>query len=360
VLRSRCFCFLRLLPVAVLTLLSLAPRPAAAQIRVSPSTSISTLAPAGTACTGAQQSFPVPDFGQTEHTATLSFNTPPVASQMYFYATEAGVSPTISDVAMNPSTTNVVNAAGYYPQLFVSVTCTAGSTFTLFYSGASSTPFVVNGNILFSQVDKTIFLNAASGAGRLSPQIIPPYGSSGGYLSFIYNGVAPAAGGTVLVKCVDSSGNEVPSFTYGLQAVGTVQTFPIPALPCGGIVVQFVSGGASAATIVVDYIFNPPGSPLAATTAAWNNANITGATTTSVKGTSGILQSVVVNTSAAGTVKLYDIGAAGCAGTPASGLFATITLLAASQPLTLTYNALTYNGICVVTSAAPNLTVTYQ
>jgi hypothetical protein len=362
VLRSQRFCFLLLLPVAVLTLLSLTPQPAAAQAtRVTPQTSVATLAPlSGTPCTGAQQSFPVPDFGQTEHTATLTYTSTPVTSSLYFYALEAGVFPIVSDVAMNPQTIDIVNAAGYYPQLFVSVTCSVGASFTLFYSGSSATPFVVNGNILSSQVDKTLFFDAPSGVNQLSPLLIPPYGSSGGYLSFIFNGAAPHAGGTILVECEDNSGNEVPSFTYGLQAVGTVQTFPVPAIPCAYVRVQYVSGGASAAPIIVDYLFNPPGFPLAATAAAWSNANITGATTTSVKGTGGILQSVVVNTSAAGTVKLYDIGAAGCAGAPASGLFATITLLAASQPLTLTYNALTYNGICVVTSAAPDITVTYQ
>ena len=364
VLRSQRFCFLRLLPVAVLALLSLAPQPVAAQTRVTPQTSVATLAPTGTACTASPQLFPVPDFGQTEHTAIIAFTVVAPEVSVSFVANGPGVTQfTISDTLVGlpgPNNDGIINASGYYPQLFVSVTCSPMTgRFSLFYAGTSATPFVVAGQTLSGQTDKIFYVTQPAGT-SINPAngITPPYGTSGGNVVFDYTGAGPAAS-AVFVRCFNSSG--ITIFTYGLAVTsGLVQTFPIPALPCAAIELGYTAGGASASTFNADYSFAPPGYPSAATTAAWHNANITSATTTSVKGTGGILKKVIVNTSAAGTVKLYDIGAAGCAGAPASGLFATITLLAASQPVPLRYDAIMYNGICVVTSGTPDITVTYQ
>lgn len=87
---------------------------------------------------------------------------------------------------------------------------------------------------------------------------------------------------------------------------------------------------------------------------------INSASSTSVKGGGGILHKIVVNTPAAGTIGVYDVAGGSCSGTPGSGKLALVTLTASSQPLTLTYDLKTSNGICVVTSAATDLTVVFE
>jgi hypothetical protein len=87
---------------------------------------------------------------------------------------------------------------------------------------------------------------------------------------------------------------------------------------------------------------------------------ISTATTTPVKAQAGFLLSVTINGGTAGVVTLYDIGSTGCTGTPGSGKFATIETIGATSPVTLTYNLRTLNGLCVVTAAATDLTVTFN
>jgi hypothetical protein len=89
-------------------------------------------------------------------------------------------------------------------------------------------------------------------------------------------------------------------------------------------------------------------------------AYIATATTTIVRGNGGFLDTVTINGGTAGVVTLFDIGSAGCTGTPASGKFATIETISATNPVTLFYNLQTKNGICVLTAAATDITVTYN
>jgi len=87
---------------------------------------------------------------------------------------------------------------------------------------------------------------------------------------------------------------------------------------------------------------------------------INSATTTIVRGNAGFLNTVTINGGVAGVVTLYDIGSAGCTGTPASGKFATIETIGATNPVSLLYNLQTKNGICVVTAVATDVTVAYD
>jgi hypothetical protein len=82
------------------------------------------------------------------------------------------------------------------------------------------------------------------------------------------------------------------------------------------------------------------------------------ATTTVVKNGPGTLYVLTVNGGATGAVTLYDIVSSGCTGTPASGKFATIQ--AATAPVSLPYNLITKNGLCVVTATAADVTVSYN
>lgn len=79
--------------------------------------------------------------------------------------------------------------------------------------------------------------------------------------------------------------------------------------------------------------------------------NITTATTTVVKAGPGILQSLVINTTAAGTITIYD-------NTSAAGT--KIATIAASANLgDYVYNCVFSTGLTVVTAAASDVTVTY-
>jgi len=82
---------------------------------------------------------------------------------------------------------------------------------------------------------------------------------------------------------------------------------------------------------------------------------ISTATTTTVLPGVGFLDRVTFNGGTGGVVTLYDIAAAGCSGTPASGKFAAV--MAATQPVTLDYGFEMKNGLCVVTAAATDLDV---
>jgi hypothetical protein len=82
-------------------------------------------------------------------------------------------------------------------------------------------------------------------------------------------------------------------------------------------------------------------------------SNITGAATTQAFTGKGVLHSVVVNTAnAGGTIKLID----NTTGTTAN--IGTITI-AGSTVVTLLYDVVIANGLRIVTSASPDITVTY-
>lgn len=77
--------------------------------------------------------------------------------------------------------------------------------------------------------------------------------------------------------------------------------------------------------------------------------NITTDTTTTIKATGGVLNRVIVNTAgtAPASIALYNIAAAGCTGTPASGYVATLSTETAG--IALEFNHTFTLGICAVT-----------
>ncbi|HLM99549.1 MAG TPA: hypothetical protein VK335_09725 [Bryobacteraceae bacterium] len=93
-----------------------------------------------------------------------------------------------------------------------------------------------------------------------------------------------------------------------------------------------------------------------------SGSNITSAATTTVKGTPGILRRIVVGTGVvSATVKLYNVAAASCSGTPGSGAAGVITLPSTlANPFSLEFNQTFSAGICVVTSGATNITVIFD
>ena len=96
--------------------------------------------------------------------------------------------------------------------------------------------------------------------------------------------------------------------------------------------------------------------------AASSGANITTATTTTVKGTAGVLRRVLLGTGvASATVKLFNVASGSCSGTPGSGAAGVITLPSTlGNPVSLELNQAFSAGICVVTSGATNLIVIFD
>jgi hypothetical protein len=78
--------------------------------------------------------------------------------------------------------------------------------------------------------------------------------------------------------------------------------------------------------------------------------HVSTATSTQVASISQLLHTVVVNGGTTGAVTLYD-NASACSGTVIG------TIQAATAPVTLDYDIQLKNGLCVVTAAATDITV---
>jgi hypothetical protein len=93
-----------------------------------------------------------------------------------------------------------------------------------------------------------------------------------------------------------------------------------------------------------------------------SGANITTATTTTVKGSAGVLRRVIIGAAvASATVKLFNVASGSCSGTPGSGASGVISLPSTvSNPVSLELNQTFSAGICVVTSGATNLIVIFD
>jgi hypothetical protein len=93
-----------------------------------------------------------------------------------------------------------------------------------------------------------------------------------------------------------------------------------------------------------------------------SGTNITTATTTTVKGSAGVLRRLMIGTAvASATVKLFNVASGSCSGTPGSGASGVITLPSTvANPVSLELNQTFSAGICVVTSGATNLTVIFD
>lgn len=108
---------------------------------------------------------------------------------------------------------------------------------------------------------------------------------------------------------------------------------------------QTLSNGQSQnpmADVMGGLVVSPTGTP----------TNIATATTTIVKTGAGVLHKIVVNTTAAGAITVYDNKAA--SGTKIA------TLKASIAEGTYTYDASFTTGLTIVTAAASDITVTYR
>jgi len=218
-------------------------------------------------CTGAAQTFNVSNLGQTQHFATAN---PGSATnfQMVIQGLDAvGTVFAISDYG-KPGLTGAVGrvsvqGTGYFPIIRVQVTCSPiTATFVLNYSGASATGTPSVGSYQMGQIEKMIFSGAPANANQTDSQFQTPFGTTSGTLLFSYN-TGSLTGSTLTLSCQGQllSSGTLYSQTIVPASVLTPQIFQIPPNACPLITVSYTSGGATAGTVFLEYIFNLPGVP---------------------------------------------------------------------------------------------------
>jgi hypothetical protein len=320
---------------------------------VSPQTVQQTLA-SNVTCTGAQQTFFPSNLGQTQHLAdVIFFSGTPQKSLVEIDGVDVnGTVFRISDVLTNSN--GVLSASGYFPKIQISVTCSPGAvSFTLSYSGASSTASVPVGGYLLAQADKFLWSGVAGNTSPLSSSIATPYASTAGTVILLW--ASSPAVGTLTIQCNNNGTGTGSTFVFSTASTTTAQAFPIPAVGCTAVTGSLSSAGTGNTSL--EYIFLPPGSILQAEF----GTHITTTTATAVKATAGLLHTLTINNQAAGTVSIFDLPTASCTGTPATNILAVITATGASGSLpSFVYDMNTVQGICVKASVAMDLTVTAQ
>jgi hypothetical protein len=256
--------------VGAILLLFVLAAPARADVQYTiPQTVLANLA-TNLNCTGAPQNFRtgtgLPAFnnlGQTQHYAFVKATGTAQFRMEIDGVDGAGNLTRISDVLESPVTlaTGVgLPASGYFPNLQISVTCSpVGGTFTLSYSGTSSTANLNVGGYLAAQLDKTSLVNAPANTSA-TDSYQTPFGNSAGTLVALYQ-TAGVAGSSVSITCAGTA-IAPNSFTNSLANVaGTAQVFEIPAGPCINLTLTYTTGGATAGVITIEYIFQVPGQP---------------------------------------------------------------------------------------------------
>jgi hypothetical protein len=336
----------------------------------SPQTVQASLA-SSVACTGSTQTFTTGsitnfnNLGQTQHTITAAASVGTQTAQVTIFGVDAaGNTVQISDTAFIAAGggTAVLQATGYYPQIQVQVLCSGNSaSFSLAYSGASSTSIIVNSSQLATMIDKPIASGLSAGT-TVTETLATPYGSSAGVILFAYTGGAGPSGSTLTITCQNilhlTTLQPINVSPISLPTPTGSQFFPIPPVSCPGISLTYTAGGASSNAFSISYFFQPPGF---VNTDAGNYAHVASTTATAIKAAGGTLVSLTINTPAAGTVSIFDLPSASCTGTPATNTIAVITATSSAPLATFRYNVETYQGICVkASSASIDFTVSYQ
>lgn len=216
-------------------------------------------------CTGSAQTFAIQNIGQTQHQLNVTAVTGATQFQGEIDGIDrAGNVLRISDVveptpngASTPS--GSVTGTGYYPQFQVKVTCSPNTaTYTISYSGTSSSFIGDFGNYLAGQIDKVTF-NGNSATSVQTDTIQTPFGSSGGTIFFKYN-TSSAPGGTLVVTCSVVSGVSIfqpQPLNVALANTILGQQFQVPDQGCPYLTVTYNPGGGG--TINVEYVFALPG-----------------------------------------------------------------------------------------------------
>lgn len=245
----------------ILAMLGCLARPVAAQTPVIIAPQQQTLANSGTACTGTAQTFAVRNRNQTLHFATASANSAVTSFQFVIQGIDTlGNVFTLSDVGQIGGT---ITGSGYFPTVQVQVTCLPATTgtFSLSYSGGSSTAISNTGSFLESEIDKLIFRTVAQTASQTTSVITTPFGTSSGRLLVQYGGLPSGSTGTIQVNCQGSvTLGAYDNLPFTLANTTSVQKFTVAAVPCPQFSITYVAPGTPVGGgISAEYLFDPPG-----------------------------------------------------------------------------------------------------
>lgn len=157
-------------------------------------------------------------------------------------------------------------AIGYYPYVRANLLqcggCGGAVTLTANYSGVSSSPGNPFGLYNPSQqIRKVVFANASEGTTATVTGLVAPYGSSAGILIMFFS-VAPPANSTVSVTAHVGGSTATVLDATALPLNSSPEAFFLPASPATTLDVTYTSGGASANTFSLFYLFYPPGGAL--------------------------------------------------------------------------------------------------
>lgn len=233
---------------------------------------VQTKLASGTSCTGSPQTFitgTAPGFsniGQTLHTVTSQSNAQQFTMELDGIDVTGNVF-RISDVQVGTAPGGgtgglvpaVLSGTGYYAQLQVQVTCSpVSATFTATYTGYSSATNPASGTAFLSSTDKNAFQGMPANTNQ-TVQFQTPFGNSQGLILFQYQNTASVAGSTLTMSCLSAKSNIVNQVSVSLANNTQQQVFQMPDGVCPFALVSYGSGGATTATIQVEYVFAAPG-----------------------------------------------------------------------------------------------------
>jgi hypothetical protein len=332
----------------------------------SPQTVQATLAN-NVACTGVPQIYKtgsVPKFnnlGQTQHYASVVYTGSPSGPNTVEIdgIDNQGNVFRLSDVGITTAGNSaLISGSGYYPQIQIQVECSSGTTFTLNYSGASSTFNQNVGAYQLSQLDKSLFAGVSSGTQQIA-NFQTPYASAQGVILFQY--IGSGATSVITVTCsglLFSPSSPYDTVQFQTANATTLQVFQVPAFACPNIQLETSVSGST--TFSAEYIFTAPGQPATADPCSSgfpklsDNVNIASATTTQIgAGVSGSTRVYVCgfNLIATGTTPTY-VFESGTGSTCAGG---TIALTGTYQPAVGQPNS--YGGAGTIFAAQPGLNI---
>lgn len=217
-------------------------------------------------CTGSPQNFSTSNaalnavgfrnIGQTSHLATATSNAATFQMEIDGIDNLGNVF-RLSDLQVGIPTSAkgglVTTASGYMPNIQISVTCSSGSTFSISYSGSySPQPPNVAGALLVA-TDKLPFQTAPANT-TASTTFQTPYGNSQGTIIFQYAAAGPS-GSTVTAQCLSNSGSSLSLFTFSPGTGTAAQLFSVSGSTCPFVTLTYTSGGASATTYNLEYVF---------------------------------------------------------------------------------------------------------
>lgn len=243
---------------AVLALVGcVAPRRSAAQfIGYTSPQGVQQVLASNVACTGALQSFPITNIGQTTHVLQWTNSTGRQQNISLSGSYDGTNFFTFSDSAQSNS--GILQATGYYPALRADVIC-SNATFTLNYSGTST--FALQGNGFAARNDfAKVYGFGLAAASNSTGSIITPSGSSGALLTFQYQAAAMPVGSTVTVTTTNLSGGILTLLSaVVIPNDQNLHSYLLANVPTTQINVTYTAGGASASTYNMEVDFFKPG-----------------------------------------------------------------------------------------------------